>query len=117
MNKTISFNANLWEKIRIKIKKEVGDTAYNNWLKQLSFSSSEDDTITFTVPTKFLRDWIATHYAEKIKNISREYNTKLVALKIVVKPTGGRVIPGTAKLVETRVETKKYDFSFNGLAK
>ena len=109
MNKTISFDANLWEKIRIKIKKEVGDTAYNNWLKQLSFSSSEDDTITFTVPTKFLRDWIATHYAEKIKNICREYNTKLVALKIVVKPNGGRVIPGTAKLVETRVETKKYD--------
>ena len=28
----------------------------------------EGDTLTVSVPTKFLRDWIATHYAEIIKN-------------------------------------------------
>ena len=48
------------------IKKEVGDSAFNNWLKHLSYVSLEETTITFSVPTKFLRDWIVNNYSDKI---------------------------------------------------
>ena len=102
-----SFNTQVWDKLKLKLKKEVGDTAYNNWLKQLSFSSFEEDTITFSVQTKFLRDWIATHYAEKIKNICKQKIENLNILKIVVKRSGGRVMPGTERLINTEAENKK----------
>ena len=106
---TSSLNANSWEKIKTKLKKQVGETAYNNWLKQLSYNSSEEDNLTVSVPTKFLRDWIANHYADTIKNICKEEYPELFALKIVVKQYGGRVIPGTARLVESKSQTEKYD--------
>ena len=111
MKKTVSssLNVNSWEKVKIKLKKQVGETAYNNWLKQLSYNSSEKDTLSVSVPTKFLRDWIATHYADTIKAICKDHHPELIALKIVVKQYGGRTIPGTARLVESENKFEKYD--------
>ena len=35
----LDFNANNWESFKKDLKKIVGDTAYNNWLKKLGFLS------------------------------------------------------------------------------
>ena len=102
-------NESQWEKLKVKLKKQVGDTAYKNWLKQLSFNSIDKNVITLSVPTKFLRDWIASHYVEKIKLIFKEFDPKLDVLKIVVKSNGGRIVPGTARLL-TGVQNKKRQF-------
>ena len=64
----LDFNEKHWLHLKKDLKKIVGDTAYNNWLKQLTFLSIEDQTISLSVPTKFLRDWIVNNYADKIKN-------------------------------------------------
>ena len=56
-----------------RIEKNVGDSAFNNWLKHLNFVSLEENTITFSVPTKFLRDWIVNNYSDKIKSEAKNY--------------------------------------------
>ena len=67
-NSFLDFSEKNWQLLKKNLKKIVGDTAYNNWLKQLSFISLDDNVITFSVPTKFLRDWIVNNYSDKIKN-------------------------------------------------
>jgi len=105
-----SFNQSSWEKVRQKLRKKLGETAYKNWLKQISFKSFENETLTLSAPTKFLRDWVVTHYAENIKEICEEELKSLNLLKIVVKPIGGRIVPGTARLVNTHMlNEKKFD--------
>ena len=52
---SFSFDDQIWEKVKVKLKKEVGETAYKNWLKQLQFNSYQEETITFSVQTKFKR--------------------------------------------------------------
>ena len=107
---SFSFDDQIWEKVKVKLKKEVGETAYKNWLKQLQFNSYQEETITFSVQTKFLRDWILTHYAEKIKNLCKEKIGNLKILRIVVKQNGGRIVPGTERRIDTnKVEQKKFD--------
>ena len=108
-NEASPFNLQSWEKLRIKLKKQVGETAYKSWLRQISFKSAESDSLTISVPTKFLRDWIATHFAEKIKVLCKEKNPEIEILKIVVKQNGGRIVPGTTRLVETQSNERKYD--------
>ena len=97
---TIDFNQKNWTHLRKDLKKIVGDTAYNNWLKQLTFLSIENQTISFSVPTKFLRDWIVNNYADKIKIQCKKYVENVDAIKFVVKPVGGRVVPGTARMIK-----------------
>ena len=83
------------------LKKTVGDTAFNNWLKHLNYVSVQDQTITFSVPTKFLRDWIVNNYSDKIKNESKKYINNIDVIKFVVKPNGGRIVPGTTRTIKS----------------
>ena len=101
----LDFEEKNWPLLKKNLKKTVGDTAYNNWLKHLSYISSKNEEITLSVPTKFLRDWIVNHYTDKIKNHCKKYNNSIEILKFVVKPVGGRIVPGTARTIK-HVEKK-----------
>ena len=96
----IDFNDKNWPLLKKDLKKIVGDTAYNNWLKQLSFVSFDTTNITLSVPTKFLRDWIVNNYSDKIKNECKKYIKDIDSIKFAVKPIGGRVVPGTTRTVK-----------------
>ena len=76
-NSSYDFDEKKWPSLKKDLKKIVGDTAYNNWLKHLNYISLDKDVITFSVPTKFLRDWIVNNYSDKIKNESKKYNEKI----------------------------------------
>jgi len=98
--KFLDFDQSNWENLKKDLKKIVGNTAYNNWLHKLGFLSLKNNTITLSVPTKFLRDWIVNHYADKIKSHCNSINKNIEVLMIVVKPVGGRIVPGTARIVK-----------------
>jgi len=97
----LDFNEKNWTNLKKDLKKIVGDTAYNNWLKQLSLISIEENTITLSVPTKFLRDWIVNNYADKIKNECKKYIKEIDIIKLLVKPIGGRIVPGTTRTIKS----------------
>ena len=64
-NSSTIFDDSKWLSFKKNLKKNVGDSAFNNWLKHLSYVSLQENTITFSVPTKFLRDWIVNNYSDK----------------------------------------------------
>ena len=96
----LEFNEKNWTDLKKDLKKIVGDTAYNNWLKHLNFVSVENTTLSFSLPTKFLRDWIVNNYSDKIKIESKKYIENIEVIKFVVKPTGGRIVPGTTRTIK-----------------
>jgi len=89
-----------WLSLKKNLKHSVGDSAYNNWLKHLNFVSVENTTLSFSLPTKFLRDWIVNNYSDKIKIESKKYIENIEVIKFVVKPTGGRIVPGTTRTIK-----------------
>ena len=100
-NLTNDFDESKWSSLKKDLKKLVGESAYNNWIKHLSYVSVESNTITFSIPTKFLRDWIVNNYSDKIKNESKKYAKNIDTIKFVVKPNGGRIVPGTARTIKS----------------
>ena len=101
MDNRSTFDENKLTSLKKDLKKTVGDTAYNNWLKNLNYVSLNEDTITFSVPTKFLRDWIVNNYSDKIKNESKKHFNNVEVIKFVVKPSGGRIVPGTTRTIKS----------------
>ena len=77
-NPTEDFNETTWASLKKDLKTKVGESAYNNWLKYLNYVSVENDTITFSLPTKFLRDWIVNNYSDKIKIESKNIQITLM---------------------------------------
>jgi chromosomal replication initiator protein len=90
-----------WLSLKKDLKISVGDSAFNNWIKHLNFVSYDNNTLSFSLPTKFLRDWIVNNYSDQIKIQSKNYLDKIDVIKFVVKPNGGRIVPGTARTIKS----------------
>ena len=82
-NTSTIFDDSKWLSFKKNLKKNVGDSAINKCLKHLNFVSLEENTITFSVPTKFLRDWIVNNYSDKIKSEAKKYLGYLVKHNIM----------------------------------
>ena len=90
-----------WFSLKHNLKQSVGDSAFNNWIKHLNFVSFENNTLSFSLPTKFLRDWIVNNYSETIKTESKKIINQIDVIKFVVKPNGGRIVPGTTRTIKS----------------
>ena len=55
-----------WARVRGRLRAEVGDAAFRSWLKPLTLVSLREGTIRMAVPTRFMRDWVAANYAERL---------------------------------------------------
>ena len=56
-----------WDRVKVKLKHEFGDSAFNSWVNPIAFSSLRDGAVNLKVPTRFMRDWVVTHYADRIR--------------------------------------------------
>ncbi len=55
-----------WSRVRVRLQQEVGDVEFRTWLRQISFGGVDGDEVTVHLPTRFLRDWVRGHYADKL---------------------------------------------------
>ena len=55
-----------WERVLGRIKDEVGEAAYRSWLAMLRCESIGEGEAVVAAPTRFLRNWVATHYADRL---------------------------------------------------
>ena len=60
-----------WNRVRGRLRAEFGDAAFNSWLKPLAVADLKNGDVTITVPTRFMRDWVMTHYADRIRELWR----------------------------------------------
>ncbi|HYE50556.1 MAG TPA: chromosomal replication initiator protein DnaA, partial [Azospirillaceae bacterium] len=73
-----------WAKVRGRLKDEVGETAYRSWLKPLTVGEFDGGQVRIVVPTRFMRDWIRTHYADRIRALWSGENPGVQSVEIVV---------------------------------
>ncbi len=74
-----------WGQICSQLKTEVGDTAFENWLKPLSLGSFSDGVMNICVPTRFMRNWVITHYSDRIHKIWEKKNPAIKNLNFIVQ--------------------------------
>ena len=56
-----------WDRICGHMRPEIGEPAYQSWLKPMTVREVLDGVVRISVPTRFMKDWVAAHYAERIK--------------------------------------------------
>jgi chromosomal replication initiator protein len=85
-----------WVRIRSRLQSEVGDVDYRNWLRQMSWAGIDGDEATVLLPTRFLRDWVRTHYGEKITTLWQQENPAIRRVDIRVGKSRAGDAPETA---------------------
>ncbi len=91
-----------WSKITSELKKSLDKDTFQNWIKPIYFESRIDTSLTLSVPTRFLRDWIIKNYASVIKKAYMDQGHSIDKLAILVKENNNRIIPGTEVIYEDK---------------
>src|ERR1700730_3532440 len=73
-----------WTRVLGLLKEEVGEAAYRSWLQPTSLSRCDDGHAIVAAPTRFLRDWVATHYADRLLALWRAENRTVTRVSVVV---------------------------------
>jgi chromosomal replication initiator protein len=55
-----------WSRVKARLRAEVGDDVYSSWFARVELDGMEDGTVRLSVPTRFLKSWIQSHYAERV---------------------------------------------------
>ena len=58
-----------WDRVRERLRNEVGEAAFNSWLRPLDFVDGANRCVRLSVPTRFMRDWVVKHYADRIRSL------------------------------------------------
>ncbi len=91
-----------WSKITSELKKSLDKDTFQNWIKPIYFESLFDTSLTLSVPTRFLRDWIIKNYASVIKKAYMDQGHSIDKLAVLVKENNDRIIPGTEVIFEDK---------------
>ena len=106
----------IWSSIKLQLKDTYGEAEYSNWLKLLTFNKVEKEIIIFYAPTKFMCDWILSHYGKKILSLWREKSISIKDISVFVyndKKTNKEQDENYKSFNKTIPNTKTDDFENN----
>ena len=83
---SVDLYGDIWARVRGRLRSEAGDAAYGSWLKPLTLVSIKNGVVRMAVPTRFMRDWVASNYKDVILSLWREEDAKILDAEIVVQP-------------------------------
>src|ERR1044072_9582216 len=55
-----------WSRVKGRLKAEVGDDIFSSWFARMDLEGVEKDTARLSVPTRFLKSWIQSHYSDRL---------------------------------------------------
>ncbi len=76
-----------WARVRARLREEFGEAAFRSWLRSMTLFEVVEGRVRIGVPTRFLREWVATHYADRIKALWNAENAAISIIDVFV--TGG----------------------------
>ena len=99
-----------WSNVLKKLNNEYGNEIFNSWIKNIKIQSHEGEVIFFTVPTRFIRDWITSHYLDKIIFFLNTENPDIKRVKINIDNS---LSSNTHQIENNLDSTKPYSLNFN----
>jgi len=78
-----------WGRVTERIRRDIGDAAWRNWIKPLRVSRLSDGTLTVEASTSLARDRVTSQYADRLRVISAaEYGSvRAVEVKLAAPAT------------------------------
>ena len=74
-----------WARVKGRLRAEVGDDVYSSWFARMDLEANEDGTVRLSVPTRFLKSWIQSHYAERVLACWQAEDTKVGRIELIVR--------------------------------
>src|SRR5665213_1675936 len=74
-----------WSRVKGRLRAEVGDDVYSSWFARMDLEAIEEGTVRLSVPTRFLKSWIQSHYAERVLACWQAEQTQVGRIELTVR--------------------------------
>jgi len=74
-----------WNEVLKKFKATFGNDVYESWIKNIDLKKEFDYYIVLSAPTRFVRDWIVSRYADKILDIVKTFNKDIQRIEFLIE--------------------------------
>ncbi len=75
----------IWSRVKERLRIEVGDDVYSSWFARMDLEANEEGAVRLSVPTRFLKSWIQSHYAEKVLACWQAQDDKVNRVELIVR--------------------------------
>ena len=55
-----------WRRVRDRLQSELGEDVFSSWFGRMELETVDLGVVRLSVPTRFLRNWIQSHYSERV---------------------------------------------------
>lgn len=74
-----------WDRVRRRLRTEIGEDIYTSWFTRVELEECGPEDVRLSVPTRFLRNWIQSHYVERLLALWRSEAPQLRKIDLVVR--------------------------------
>jgi chromosomal replication initiator protein len=83
-----------WNVLKTSIRQRFGETVFKRWLEPLTLKSWGREAV-LALPTRFMKDWVETHYSERLIALFRETDNQVEQVRMIVE--SALVAPGDVR--------------------
>src|ERR687890_342875 len=80
----------VWARVKRRLRAELGEDIFASWFGRLELDSVVESCAYLSVPTRFLKSWIESHYADRVLAVYRAEAPDVERVVIGVRNTLGR---------------------------
>ena len=80
-----------WNEILEKFKHTFGNDIYESWIKNINLEKEFNHYVVLSAPTRFVRDWIVSRYADKILDIIKTFKKSIERIEFLIE--GAQINP------------------------
>ncbi len=104
-----------WALVCQRLQAELGDATFRSWIVPLVLTSVTSGLVQLAAPTRFMRDWVASNFLEKIRNHWQDLNPTIDTIDLIVKTATPSVVPVARSAVpDPMVVTQSEEIDIEG---
>ena len=77
-----------WERIAQRLRSNLGEDLYSSWFARMDIEQFQDGRLVVSLPTRFLRNWIVSHYSDTLAYACEAELGSITALCVQVRTRG-----------------------------
>src|SRR5207248_11197592 len=89
-----------WRKVKDQLRSELGEDVFSSWFGRMELDAVENGSVRLSVPTRFLRNWIQSHYSEKVLLKWQSEEPDVTRLELTVRSSTIRLPPAKPKTLD-----------------
>jgi chromosomal replication initiator protein len=114
-NDMTSTDQERWQRVKNRLRSELGDDVFTSWFARMELDAVDKGAVRLSVPTRFLRNWIQSHYSEKVLSNWQAEDSSITRLELSVRSATMRPVAVKPRLAESAMPMREpHEGQLNG---